>query len=100
MGQAGRVGNTMASRPGSSRNASRARPPARRRAVSNDAAQRLAESFETALRLAGGLARLAFLDEPGREAIVFPTRPACPIRGYSGPPLAPQPFSFHHPSVA
>src|SRR5947208_9529426 len=37
--------------------------------VRADAAQRLAESFETALRLAGGLARLTFLDEPGREEI-------------------------------
>src|SRR5271170_1034352 len=32
-----------------------------------DAAQRLAESFETALRLSGGLARLTFLDDPERE---------------------------------
>src|SRR6185437_10012125 len=32
-----------------------------------DAHQRLAESFETALRLSGGLARLTFLDESQRE---------------------------------
>src|SRR6202050_3260662 len=35
--------------------------------VRSDAAQRLAESFETALRLSGGLARLIFLDEEQRD---------------------------------
>src|SRR5262252_1814706 len=35
--------------------------------VRPDGAQRLSESFETALRLSGGLAQLVFLDEPGRE---------------------------------
>ncbi|HEY7964096.1 MAG TPA: excinuclease ABC subunit UvrA [Steroidobacteraceae bacterium] len=65
-----------------------------------DAAQRLAESFETALRLAGGLARLAFLDEPGREELVFSSRHACPVCGYSVPPLEPKLFSFNNPSGA
>ena len=68
--------------------------------VRADAAQRLAESFETALRLAGGLARLTFLDEPGREEIVFSSRHACPICGYSVPPLEPKLFSFNNPSGA
>jgi excinuclease ABC subunit A len=65
-----------------------------------DAGQRLAESFETALRIAGGLARLIFLDEPGREELVFSSRHACPVCGYSVPPLEPKLFSFNNPSGA
>jgi excinuclease ABC subunit A len=65
-----------------------------------DAAQRLAESFETALRLSGGLARLAFLDEPQRDELVFSSRHACPVCGYSVPPLEPKLFSFNNPSGA
>jgi excinuclease ABC subunit A len=65
-----------------------------------DAQQRLAESFETALRLAGGLARLAFLDHPEREELVFSSRHACPICGYSVPPLEPKLFSFNNPAGA
>ncbi len=65
-----------------------------------DAAQRLAESFETALRLSGGLARLAFLDEPKREELVFSSRHACPVCGYSVPPLEPKLFSFNNPTGA
>ncbi len=68
--------------------------------VKPDAGQRLAESFETALRLSGGLARLTFLDEPQREEIVFSSRHACPICGYSVPPLEPKLFSFNSPSGA
>ena len=68
--------------------------------VRADGAQRLAESFETALRLSGGLARLAFLDEPGREELVFSSRHACPVCGYSVPPLEPKLFSFNNPSGA
>src|ERR1700694_3234271 len=50
-----------------------------------DAAQRLAESFETALRLSGGLARLAVLEsEAGGGAGVF-RRHARPVCGYSVP---------------
>ena len=65
-----------------------------------DAAQRLAESFETALRLSGGLARLAFLDEPAREELVFSSRHACPVCGYSVPALEPKLFSFNNPAGA
>jgi excinuclease ABC subunit A len=68
--------------------------------VKPDAGQRLAESFETALRLSGGLARLMFLDEPTREEIVFSSRHACPIDGYSVPALEPKLFSFNSPSGA
>ncbi|HEY4211388.1 MAG TPA: excinuclease ABC subunit UvrA [Steroidobacteraceae bacterium] len=65
-----------------------------------DSAQRLAESFETALRLSGGLARLSFLDEANREELVFSSRHACPVCGYSVPPLEPKLFSFNNPSGA
>ena len=65
--------------------------------VRADSAQRLAESFETALRLSGGLARLVFLDEPNREELVFSSRHACPVCGYSVPPLEPKLFSFNNP---
>jgi excinuclease ABC subunit A len=68
--------------------------------VRPDAAQRLAESLETALRLSGGLARLIFLDEPERDAITFSSRHACPVCGYSVPPLTPALFSFNNPSGA
>jgi len=99
-----------------------------------DAAQRLAESFETALRLSGGLARLAFLQDgqagaiaeqgaphagrgqagacpgpPGeaglnsgaaQRELVFSSRHACPVCGYSVPPLEPKLFSFNNPTGA
>src|SRR6266404_4261387 len=65
-----------------------------------DAAQRLAESFETALRLSGGLARLVFLESEAREELVFSSRHACPVCGYSVPPLEPKLFSFNNPSGA
>ena len=65
-----------------------------------DVQQRLAESLETALRLSGGLARLTFLDEPEREEPLFSSRHACPICGYSVPPLEPKLFSFNNPAGA
>jgi excinuclease ABC subunit A len=75
-----------------------------------DAAARLAESLETALRLSGGLARLVFLDAPVDEGparaegtareIVFSSRHACPVCGYSVPPLEPKLFSFNNPAGA
>ena len=46
------------------------------------------------------LARLAFLDEPKREEIVFSSRHACPVCGYSVPPLEPKLFSFNSPAGA
>ncbi|HEY8053797.1 MAG TPA: excinuclease ABC subunit UvrA [Steroidobacteraceae bacterium] len=68
--------------------------------VRSDGAQRLAESFETALRLSGGLARLIFLDEPKRAELTFSSRHACPVCGYSVPPLEPKLFSFNNPAGA
>jgi excinuclease ABC subunit A len=73
-------------------------------------AQRLAESFETALRLSGGIARLVLLDEPERDSeprqqhapveLTFSSRHACPVCGYSVPPLEPKLFSFNNPAGA
>ncbi len=65
-----------------------------------DSGQRLAESLETALRLSGGLARLTFLEDGAREQLTFSSRHACPVCGYSVPPLEPKLFSFNNPSGA
>ncbi len=63
-------------------------------------ALRLTESFETALRLADGIANVAFMDEPGREELLFSDRFACPVCGYSIPELEPRMFSFNNPAGA
>ena len=68
--------------------------------VRPDAGQRLAESFETALALSQGVARLAFQDSPTREPVVFSNRYACTICGYSLAELEPRLFSFNNPSGA
>ena len=65
--------------------------------VRPDIAQRLAESFETALRLGSGVARVAFMDEPGRAELVFSNKFACPICNYSLTELEPRLFSFNSP---
>ncbi|MBI5462607.1 MAG: excinuclease ABC subunit UvrA [Gammaproteobacteria bacterium] len=76
--------------------------------VRADLAIRLAESFETALRLADGLARVAFMDERpdgygdghGRDELLFSAKFACPICGYSLSELEPRLFSFNNPAGA
>ena len=68
--------------------------------VRADAAQRLAESFETALRLADGVARVSFMDDPRREELVFSDKFACTICGYSIAELEPKLFSFNNPAGA
>ena len=65
--------------------------------VRPDAGQRLAESFETALRLADGGARVAYMDEPKRKELVFSAKFACPLCGYSLAELEPRLFSFNNP---
>ncbi|MBI2778938.1 MAG: excinuclease ABC subunit UvrA [Gammaproteobacteria bacterium] len=62
--------------------------------------QRLAESFETALRLADGLARVAFMDDPEQDDVVFSAKFACPQCGYSITELEPRLFSFNNPAGA
>ena len=67
--------------------------------VRPDLSQRLAESFETALRLADGTARIAFMDAPGkpRAELIFSDRFACTQCGYSISELEPRLFSFNNP---
>jgi excinuclease ABC subunit A len=70
--------------------------------VRPDMAQRLAESFETALRLGQGVARVAYMDDPAgaaaqRAELVFSNKFACPICNYSLSELEPRLFSFNSP---
>ncbi len=48
-----------------------------------DLRQRLAESFETALRLADGIVKIVLMDEKDAKEIVISANFACPICGYS-----------------
>ncbi len=66
--------------------------------VRPDVKQRLAESFETALRHSDGRA-LAIEMDSGREHL-FSARFACPLCSYSLPELEPRLFSFNNPMGA
>ncbi|MBB5710184.1 excinuclease ABC subunit UvrA [Sphingomonas xinjiangensis] len=87
--------------------------------VRDDIATRLAESFETALKLAEGLAYVDLTDGvvPGREneaadagamkgagipanRIVFSEKFACPVSGFTIPEIEPRLFSFNAPQGA
>ena len=68
--------------------------------VREDLAQRLAESFETALELSGGTAVVADMDDKSAEELVFSANFACPHCGYSIPELEPRLFSFNNPAGA
>src|SRR5450631_1109215 len=65
--------------------------------VRPDLGQRLAESFETALRLGSGVARVAYMDDSQRSELVFSNKFACPICNYSLSELEPRLFSFNSP---
>ncbi|NII09149.1 excinuclease ABC subunit UvrA [Oleiagrimonas sp. C23AA] len=65
--------------------------------VREDIKQRLAESFETALRLGDGLVIVADLDDASTPEQLFSSRYACPICDYSLPELEPRLFSFNSP---
>ena len=80
--------------------------------VRADLQLRLAESFETALRLSNGLARIAWIDsrdgggrakqearaeDEDRDELVFSANFACPECGYSLSELEPRLFSFNNP---
>jgi excinuclease ABC subunit A len=76
-----------------------------------DIKQRLAESFETALRLGDGLVILADMDaahgsahaagagaaDPSAKEQLFSSRYSCPVCDYSLPELEPRLFSFNSP---
>ena len=64
--------------------------------VRPDMQQRLAESFETALELAEGVATVSFIEGDGND-LVFSSRFACPQCGYSISELEPRLFSFNNP---
>lgn len=66
--------------------------------VRPDIQQRLAESFETALRLADGKAMIVDMDT-GIDTI-FSSKFACPICSYSLQELEPRLFSFNNPMGA
>ena len=69
--------------------------------VRPEQAQRLAESFETALQLSGGLAMVAGMDaEAGMEELLFSSLFACPHCGHSIGELEPRLFSFNNPAGA
>jgi excinuclease ABC subunit A len=68
--------------------------------IKDDIRLRLTESFETALRLADGVARIARMDEPDAEEVIFSDRFACNICGYSLTELEPRLFSFNNPTGA
>ena len=67
--------------------------------VRADLQQRLAESFETALELSGGVVVVAPMDGDGEEH-VFSANFACPHCGYSMRELEPRLFSFNNPAGA
>ncbi|MEQ8823000.1 MAG: excinuclease ABC subunit UvrA [Filomicrobium sp.] len=86
-----------------------------RMVVRPDAASRLADSFETALELADGIAIVEFADKPlakgktagankskneTHERIVFSARFACPVSGFTIDEIEPRLFSFNAPAGA
>jgi len=66
--------------------------------IRDDVALRLSESFETALRIAGGIAIAACMDNDMQ--LLFSERYACPHCGYSLSELEPRIFSFNNPKGA
>ncbi|MDH5518668.1 MAG: excinuclease ABC subunit UvrA [Gammaproteobacteria bacterium] len=65
--------------------------------VRPDIKQRLAESFETTLNITDGIAVIAYLDESAKDELVFSSKYACPVCGYSITELEPRLFSFNNP---
>ena len=62
-----------------------------------DIKQRLAESFETALKLGDGMAIVQSMDQADREPLLFSSKYSCPVCDYSLPELEPRLFSFNSP---
>jgi len=69
--------------------------------VRGDIAARLAESFETALDLTDGIAVIEYADEKDEKGnpkrIVFSSKFACPVSGFTIPEIEPRLFSFNNP---
>ena len=85
--------------------------------VRSDISSRLADSLETALKLAEGLAVAEFADRPlpasetaeesaykskneTHERILFSEKFACPVSGFTIPEIEPRLFSFNNPAGA
>lgn len=68
--------------------------------VRPDIQQRLAESFETALRLSHGITSIAPLEKNTFDERLFSAKYACPDCGYSLEELEPRLFSFNNPKGA
>ncbi|MEN1958051.1 excinuclease ABC subunit UvrA [Luteimonas sp. MJ145] len=68
--------------------------------VRDDMQQRLAESFETALKLGDGMAEVRPLDDASAEPLLFSSRYSCPVCDYALPELEPRLFSFNAPAGA
>jgi excinuclease ABC subunit A len=70
-------------------------------AVREDIRARLSESFETALELADGISIMEFADEKEADGtpkrIVFSSKFACPVSGFTIPEIEPRLFSFNAP---
>ncbi|MDQ3289222.1 MAG: excinuclease ABC subunit UvrA [Pseudomonadota bacterium] len=62
-----------------------------------DMKQRLAESFETALKLGDGMAQVQSLDDASAAPLLFSSKYSCPVCDYSLPELEPRLFSFNSP---
>ena len=69
--------------------------------VKPDMRARLADSFEMALDLANGIASVEFADEKNEQGkareIIFSSRFACPVSGFTIPEIEPRLFSFNNP---
>ncbi|WP_336741047.1 excinuclease ABC subunit UvrA [Aureimonas altamirensis] len=69
--------------------------------VRDDIQARLADSLETALKLAEGLAVAEFADEKDEQGkprqLVFSEKFACPVSGFTIPEIEPRLFSFNNP---
>ncbi|TMJ14526.1 MAG: excinuclease ABC subunit UvrA [Alphaproteobacteria bacterium] len=63
--------------------------------VREDIASRLADSFETALGLADGIALTE--DADSGEQTIFSAKFACPVSGFTIPEIEPRLFSFNNP---
>jgi len=65
-----------------------------------DLKQRLAESFETALKLGDGMASVMEIDNDKAAPILFSSKFSCPVCDFSLPELEPRLFSFNSPMGA
>jgi len=69
--------------------------------VSSEIGGRLAESFETALKLADGIAVIEFADEKDENGdprrVTFSEKFACPVSGFTIAEIEPRLFSFNNP---